>query len=61
MILKHVTDSFYVAPWTDGFYVAPLSASEQTHCALPHATLNELLLYTAPFEYPPKWYTYSTV
>ena len=34
MILKHVTDSFYGAPWTDSFYVAPLSASEQIHCAL---------------------------
>ena len=37
--------------------IALFSASEQTHCALVECECEWVSLYTARFEYPPKWCT----
>ena len=43
----------------DHLYSAILRSLEQTHCARLWFYMSDKLFYSAFFEYPPKWCTYS--
>ena len=53
------TPCYFMLRIDDRLYSAILRSLEQTHCARMWFYMSDYSFYSAFFEYPPKWCTYS--